>query len=101
MFLHTVLYWSSNWVNFVSKLKISRLFLYPCRQPAMVQNSCIIQYKYYYRLLRTRYNATKLVNDSLYWDALLTVFLIIDILLIFVFTCSVHYEHLLNTKHIC
>ena len=47
-------------------------------------------------LLRTRHNATKTFYDPFNWDALLTVIFIIEILIIFVFTWSVHYI----TKHI-
>ena len=53
-------------------------------------------------LLRTCHNATKIFYDSLNWDALSTVFFIIEILLIFVITWSVHYDkaHFLNGKNL-
>ena len=51
-------------------------------------------------LLRTHPNATKLFYDPLNWNALLTVFFMIEMLIIFVITWSVHYDkaHFLNGK---
>ena len=43
-------------------------------------------------LLRSCHNTTKIFYDPLNWDALLTVFFIIEKLLIFVYTWTVHYE---------
>ena len=51
-------------------------------------------------LLRTRHNTTEIFNGPLNWDAVLTVFFIIEMLMIFVFAWSIHYEqaHFLNRK---
>ena len=53
-------------------------------------------------LLRTRHNTSKIFCDPFNWDALLTVFFIIEMLIIFVFTWSVHYNkaHFLNRKNL-
>ena len=53
-------------------------------------------------LLRTLYNTTKIFYDPFNWDALLTVFFIIEMLITFVFFWSVHYNkaHLLNRKNL-
>ena len=53
-------------------------------------------------LLRTRNNTTKIFYDTLNWDAVLTVFFIKEMLIIFVFTFvfTIHYDkaQFLNRK---
>ena len=53
-------------------------------------------------LLRTRNNTTKIFHDTLNWDAVLTVFFIKEMLIIFVFTFvfTIHYDkaQFLNRK---
>ena len=51
-------------------------------------------------LLRTRHNTTEIFYGPLNWDAVLTVFFIIEMLMIFVFAWSIHYEqaHFLSRK---
>ena len=53
-------------------------------------------------LLRTRNNTTKIFYDTLNWDAVLTVFFIKEMLIIFVFTFvfTIHYDKVqfLNRK---
>ena len=51
-------------------------------------------------LLRTRHNTIKIFCDPFNWNAFLTVFFIIEMLIIFIFTWSVHCNkaHFLNRK---
>ena len=53
-------------------------------------------------LLRTGHNTRNIFYDPFNWDALLTVLFIIEMLIIFVFTWSVHYNkgHFLNRKNL-
>ena len=94
MLLHAVLYWLRAWVNFTNTLRFSMLFL-----------SMLIDKQLWYArvglyninnnrrfLLRTRHNTTKIFYDPFNWDTLLTVFFIIEMLIIFVCTWSVHYN---------
>ena len=56
-------------------------------------------------LLRTRHNNAKIFYDPLNWDALYRIFLIVEMLRIFLFTWSVHYDkaHFFNylNRKIC